>query len=71
MHAKEWVLKAPSGEVFHCRNLKQWLREHADMLDGTVNQAWSGIASIKASALGNRKKKVSQWKGWRLLEWGD
>lgn len=71
MHAKEWVIQAPDGEVYKCRNLKNWLREHSDMLDGTVAQAWDGISKIKYSMQGKRKRPVSQWKGWRLLEYGD
>ncbi len=40
MHAKEWVIQTPDGQIYKCRNLKNWLREHEDMLDGTVRQAW-------------------------------
>ncbi|MEK8128636.1 hypothetical protein WMW72_12035 [Paenibacillus filicis] len=71
MHAKEWVIQSPDGEIYRCRNLKNWIREHIDMFDGTLNQAWDGIVKIKYSAQGKRKNPVSQWKGWRLLEWGD
>lgn len=71
MHAKEWVIQAPNGEIFKCRNLKNWLREHDDMLDGTVSQAWDGISKIKYSMQGKRKKHLYQWKGWRLLDYGE
>jgi hypothetical protein len=71
MHAKEWVIQSPGGEIHRCRNLKLWLREHEDMIDGTVNQAWDGITKIKYSMQGKRKNKSKQWKGWQLLEWGD
>jgi len=69
MHAKTWVIQSPSGEVFECRNLKLWLREHEDMLDGTVKQAWDGITKIKYGMQGKRKHINHQWKGWRLINW--
>lgn len=71
MHAKEWVIQSPDGQIHKCRNLKLWLENHKDMLDGTVLQAWDGITKIKYSMQGKRKNKTSQWKGWRLLEWED
>ncbi len=70
-NAKEWVIQSPSGEIYNCRNLRNWLRKHEDMLDGTVSQAWDGISKIKYSMQGKRKNKSYQWKGWRLIEWGD
>ncbi|RXZ78175.1 hypothetical protein EBB07_29410 [Paenibacillaceae bacterium] len=71
MHAKEWVIQSPTGEVYKCRNLKNWLRENEQLLDGTYKQAWDGISKIKYSAQGKRKNNVYQWKGWRLLAWSD
>lgn len=71
INAKTWRIQAPDGQIYECRNLKLWLEEHQEMLDGTVRQAWDGIAKIKHSMLGKRKNKSYQWKGWRLLEWGD
>lgn len=71
MHAKSWVIQSPSGQVYECRNLKNWLREHEDLLDGTVEQAWDGISKIKYSMQGKRKNPNYQWKGWTLIEYGD
>ena len=71
MHAKEWIICSPDGNVHKCRNLKLWLRDHEDMIDGTVSQAWDGITKIKYSIQGKRKFKSYQWKGWKLLQWGD
>ena len=71
MHAKTWKIQAPDGQIYECRNLKNWLREHEDLIDGTVSQSWDGITKIKYSMQGKRKFKNYQWKGWRLLEWGD
>jgi predicted nucleic acid-binding Zn ribbon protein len=69
-NARKWKIQSPDGNVYECRNLKLWLRNHADMLDGTVKQAWDGITKIKYSMQGKRKKSY-QWKGWKLLEWGE
>ncbi len=71
VNAKEWVIQAPDGKIYKCRNLKNWLREHSDLLDGTVNQAWDGLSKIKYSMQGKRKRNAIQWKGWRLISWGD
>lgn len=71
MHAKTWKIQSPAGDIYECRNLKNWLREHEDLLNGTVRQAWDGITKIKYTMQGKRKNKSHQWKGWRLLEWGD
>lgn len=71
INAKVWVIVSPEGQVFECRNLAHWVREHADMLPGTSKQATDGIRKIKYGALGKRKKPASTWKGWRLLSWGD
>lgn len=69
VNAKTWVIQAPDGTIYKCRNLMLWLEEHEEMLDGTVQQAWDGITKIKHSMLGKRKYKNYQWKGWRLLAW--
>ncbi|REK69355.1 hypothetical protein DX130_24655 [Paenibacillus paeoniae] len=71
MHAKEWVIQSPSGEVYKCRNLKKWLRDNEHLYEGTLKQAADGIMKIKYSAQGKRKRKSTQWKGWRLLAWND
>ena len=42
VNAKTWVMQSPTGEIYECRNLLLWLREHEDMLDGTARQAQSG-----------------------------
>jgi len=70
-NARSWKIQSPSGETYECRNLKLWLENHEDMLDGTVAQAWDGITKIKYSMQGKRKSKSYQWKGWRLIEWGE
>ncbi|ASA22057.1 hypothetical protein [Paenibacillus donghaensis] len=72
VNAKDWVILSPDGTEHRCRNLMLWLREHADLLDGTVIQAFDGFAKMKQTALGKRPKNKSyQWRGWRLKDWGD
>lgn len=72
MHAKEWVIQSPDGKIHKCRNLMLWLREHEHMLDGSVRQAWDGITKIKYTMQGKRQKHPShQWKGWRLIDFGE
>ena len=71
MHAREWVIQDPVGNIHKCRNLLNWLREHEDMLDGTPKQAWDGITKIKYSMQGKRKRQSYQWKGWKLIEYGE
>lgn len=71
VNAKTWVIRSPDGQVHECRNLMDWLREHADMLDGTPKQAWDGITKIKYSMQGKRKNPSRTWKGWTLVSYGD
>lgn len=71
VNAKTWKIQTPDGKIYECRNLKNWLRDHADLLDGTVRQAWDGITKIKYTMQGKRKNPSHQWKGWKLLEWGE
>ncbi len=71
MHAKTWVIKSPSGDIYKCRNLLNWLRQHEDLLDGTARQAWDGITKIKYTMQGKRKNPSHSWKGWRLIEYGE
>lgn len=70
-NAKTWVLQAPDGTIYECRNLLHWLRTHADLIDGTPRQAWDGISKIKYSMQGKRKNPSYSWKGWKLLEYGE
>jgi len=70
INARDWVIQSPSGQIYECRNLRLWLRDHEDMLDGTVVQAWDGISKIKYTMQGKRKFKSYQWKGWRLISYG-
>lgn len=64
-----WTLQAPDGTTHVVRNLALWLRDHADMLDGTPEQARAGLMQIKRSMEHKIKRPVRQWKGWQLLKW--
>lgn len=72
MHAKSWIIQAPDGQIYECRNLINWLREHEDLLDGTVKQAFDGICKIKYTMQGRRPRtKSKSWKGWTLINYGE
>lgn len=68
---KWWKIQSPGGTIYECDGLKDWLKEHAEMFDGTIEQAYDAFVRIKYSLQGKRTKKTYQWKGWRLLEWSD
>lgn len=68
-NALVWTIRSPEGVAYTVRNLKLWLREHAEILPGTPEQAWAGIMQIKRSMDGKTKRPVTQWKGWTLINW--
>lgn len=66
--AKHWVIESPSGEIFECDNLLNFIRTNPDLFDGTPRQAFDGFQKIKATMEGKRPKAPSRtWKGWRLI----
>lgn len=69
--AKSWVIQSPSGKIYECRNLMNFIRENPDLFDGTPRQAFDGFSKIKASMQGKRKYQSHTWKGWRLLSYSD
>lgn len=69
--AKGWVIQSPDGQIYECRNLKNFIQEHPDLFDGTTRQAVDGFVKIKASYLGKRKNPCYTWKGWKLISWSD
>lgn len=72
INAKSWVIQAPDGRMYTCRNLMHWCRENEDLFDGTARQAWNGFAKQKETMRGTIKRgKSYQWKGWRLIDWGE
>lgn len=69
--SKSWVICSPSGQVYECRNLMNFIREHQELFDGTPRQAFDGLQKIKASEMGKRKFPSHSWKGWTLVSWSD
>lgn len=64
---KHWIISSPDGKIYECDNLLNFIREHQELFDGSVKQAYDGIIKIKSSLEGKRKKPSYQWKGWRLI----
>lgn len=64
-----WTIQSPDGVTFQFRNLNLWLRVHADILPGTIEQARAGLMQIKRSKEGKTKRPVGSWKGWKLIGW--
>ena len=71
INSRHWVIQDPDGNEYEINNLAFWAREHADLLPGSPSQFADGIRIIKKSFLGNRKRAVYQYKGWRLIDWKD
>lgn len=69
INALIWTIKSPDGVTYNLRNLNLWIREHADLLPGTPEQARAGFMQIKRSIQGKTKRSVGSWKGWKLLKW--
>ncbi len=63
----DWSIQSPDGRVHHVRNLRLWLKKHKNNLPGTVTQAFAGFMQMKRCILGNTKRNVFQWKGYRLI----
>ena len=68
VHAKNWTIESPDGDVFEVRNLSLWCRENAHLFDRPAKNAMAGIRQMHASMRGKTKRPVSQWRGWKLLD---
>lgn len=68
---KHWVISSPDGRIYECDNLLNFIREHQELFDGTIRQAYDGFQKIKASQEGKRKRPTTQWKGWHLISCTD
>jgi hypothetical protein len=65
--AKLWWVVSPDNQRFAVRNLRLWCREHADLFaPDPWQRACDGLRNVQAWLVGNRKRQVSQWKGWTL-----
>ncbi len=69
VNALVWEIRSPDGTIYTMRNLNLWLRDNADLLPGTPEQARAGIMQIKRSRYGKTKRAVNQWKGCTLVSW--
>lgn len=67
-NSKRWVIESPSGQIYECDNLLNFIRKNPDLFDGTEKQAFDGFQKIRATMVGTRKKNPSHsWKGWHLI----
>lgn len=70
--SKHWIIESPSGHVYECDNLMNFIRENPDLFDGTPRQAFDGFRKIKATQEGKRPKAPSKsWKGWHLISYSE
>ncbi len=73
--AKEWELVAPNGQRYQFRNLKKFVREHAELFDaedviwkepeGKPNQAWCRAFQALSRLRPTCSKMLEEWNGWR------
>lgn len=74
VHAIEWTLRSPDGEIHTFRNLNLWAREHADLF-GEDPQKWkrlaSGFRQVKRSMQGKTKRPANSYKGWTIIAWSN
>ena len=69
--SKGWVIQSPSGQIYECRNLMNFIRENPDLFDGTPKQMYDGFRKMKASQEGKTKYHYYSCKGWKLISWSD
>ncbi len=72
--AKEWTLRSPLGAVHRVRNLKQFIRDHADLFDaedvvwkdvpGRPSQAWCRAFHGLSRLRPGNAKLLREWQGW-------
>lgn len=72
--AKEWVIRAPNGEIHRFRNLKKWVREHEFLfededviwkeMNGKANQAWCRAFQALGRLRPSSSKHLEEWKAW-------
>lgn len=62
--SKHWVIQSPTGRLYECDNLLNFIRENSSLFDGTPIQAFNGFQKIKRQ---ENKNKPHSWKGWHLI----
>jgi len=58
-----------SGVTYTCRNLHKWVRDNEHLFYGRFRQAYYGFVRLKGYAKKNRDMNISNWKGWKLLNY--
>lgn len=75
--AKDWFFIDPTSQLFHIRNLKLFIREHADLFteyelslfpNGKAQRAYKGLQGLSPS---NRKRINNVWHEWRWWTKGE
>ena len=69
--SKHWVIESPSGQVYECDYLLNFIRENPELFDGTAKQAFDGFQKMRATMAGTRKNPSRSWKGWHLISFTD
>jgi hypothetical protein len=59
LHARKWTLKSPTGLMFQCINLSQYVRDNIDMFDDHLTLK-TPLAKRVAACL----SASGEWKGW-------
>lgn len=69
-NAKGWKIESPKGVVYEFRNLRLWVDTHADLYNGTPDQAYVGLLRVKGTLSGAVKRNGTRhWRGWKVLGW--
>lgn len=67
VNAKEWSLRSPAGDVHEFRNLRHFLRTHAELFDPCdLEPAHNPRAAVYLGRLrpNDRLRQCHQWHGW-------
>lgn len=69
--ARNWTIISPDGEEYTFRNLRNWLRNHADLFgidgsDESIERASKGFCNLSMTLRGKMKYPCYSYKGWRL-----
>ena len=52
----------------HICYFEDFIRTNPELFDGTMEHAEAGIRAMRQWQTGKRKRPVTQWKGWELLD---
>ena len=54
--SKFWKIQAPDGQIYTCQNLLHFFRANPNLIDGTPEQAASGLVVVKSTLTGKRTR---------------